>query len=192
MQWCESVGGSVDCWGSQFLCSFRRKSILDRVGTCPHCRLTYKRSKHTGHSSQLVSTPIVTNVTNQRHKDGDPTTAQMSVNRWTTPKTRCSIAWMPYQPAAFLQLFHMLSFYCHPYQWHSQCSQFTIIFVTHILYLTSVRCRKGIPIFSFPMSPSLCCVICSSHGYSSRQLGGEGHGDRVLWWPVLDNGLLTS
>ena len=44
-----------------------------------------------------------------------------------------------------------------------------------------VRCRKGIPILSFPMSPSVCCVICSSPGYSSRQLGVEGHGDRVLW-----------
>ena len=35
------------------------------LAPAPHYILTYKRSQHTGHSSQLVSTPIVTNITNQ-------------------------------------------------------------------------------------------------------------------------------
>ena len=41
---------------------------INNVGVlapAPYYILTYKRSRHTGHSSQLVSTPIVTNIANQ-------------------------------------------------------------------------------------------------------------------------------
>ena len=51
---------------------FAENQSLCVLAPAPYYKLTYKRSWHTGHSSQLVSTPIVTITTNQTHnKRGD-------------------------------------------------------------------------------------------------------------------------
>ena len=74
------MNGIKSCFRA-FMLILQKINDVGVLAPAPHYILTYKRSQHTGHSSQLVSTPIVTNITNQPVTMLGGSEAQIRINR---------------------------------------------------------------------------------------------------------------